>query len=110
MNRPRPFGAAFALGLLLAAPAALAQTYVPGQTYFGRSNYIEYIAGNLPFILSAPHGGTLPPAALPDRTYGTFSTDSNTDVLARDVYQVMTNRFGHYPHIIICNLDRMKID
>ncbi|HEY6168996.1 MAG TPA: hypothetical protein VI454_13220, partial [Verrucomicrobiae bacterium] len=110
MNRPRPFGAAFALGLLLAAPAALAQTYVPGQTYFGRSNYIEYTAGNLPIIISAPHGGTLNPAELPDRTYGTFSTDTATDVLARDIRATFSNRFGATPHVIICRLDRQKID
>ena len=30
--------------------------YVPGQSYFGRNNYIEYLAGNAPVILSAPHG------------------------------------------------------
>src|ERR1051325_6652706 len=102
MNRPRPFGAAFALGLLLAAPAALAQTYVPGQTYFGRSNYIEYTAGNLPIIISAPHGGTLNPAELPDRTYGTFSTDTATDVLARDIRGKFTNRFRARPAAVIC--------
>ena len=31
--------------------------YVPGQSYFGRNNYIEYVAGNAPVIYSAPHGG-----------------------------------------------------
>ena len=55
---------------LLAGPTR-AQTYVAGQTYFGRNNYIEYRAGNMPLIVSAPHGGTLTPAELPDRTYGT---------------------------------------
>ncbi len=87
-----------------------AQTYVPGQSYFGRNNYIEYIAGDLPFILSAPHGGTLNPSELPNRTYGTFSTDSNTDLLALDIRKAMTNRLGHFPHVIICHLDRIKVD
>ncbi len=89
---------------------AAGQTYVAGQTYFGRNNYIEYIAGDLPFIISAPHGGTLTPSELPDRTYGTFSTDTLTDRLARDVDPAMSSRFGHHPHVIICRVDRMKID
>ena len=51
----------------LAAASAFAQTYLPGVSYFGRSNYIEYIAGDLPIIISAPHGGALIPAEMPDR-------------------------------------------
>ncbi len=90
---------------------AVAQTYTPGTTYFGRGSYIEYIAGDLPFIISAPHGGSANPAELPDRTSGTFSTDTNTDLLARAVGQAMFSRFGqHHPHVIICRLDRLKID
>ena len=33
------------------------QTYIPGKSYFGRNNYTEYIAGSLPIIISASHGG-----------------------------------------------------
>lgn len=106
----RAQGVLAAFVILLGLGTCGAQTFVPGQSYFGRSNYIEYIAGDLPFIISAPHGGTLTPAELPDRTYGTFSTDGNTDLLARDVRKAMTNRLGHFPHVIICNLDRNKID
>ena len=43
---------------LLAAPA-MAQTFVPGTPVFGANDYIEYIPGNLPIIVSAPHGGAL---------------------------------------------------
>jgi autotransporter-associated beta strand protein len=92
------------------APRLSAQPYVPGTTYFGRSNYIEYIAGDLPFIVSAPHGGTLKPAEIPDRTYGTFATDTNTEDLARKVRTEFQNLTGHTPHVIICRLDRDKID
>jgi autotransporter-associated beta strand protein len=98
-------------GLLLGVAAiSPAQPFEPGTTYFGRSNYIEYIAGDLPVIISAPHGGGLQPAELPDRTYGTFATDSNTEDLARRIRTEIQNRLGHVPHIIICRLDRDKID
>jgi hypothetical protein len=98
-----------ALGWLL-APAAFAQSHVPGQTYFGRSNYIEYLAGDLPVIVAAPHGGSLKPAELPDRTYGTTNTDANTEPLTREILEAFTNRFGAFPHVIICRLHREKID
>jgi autotransporter-associated beta strand protein len=97
---------------------AAGQSYIPGVTYFGRSNYIEYAAGDLPFILSAPHGGTLTPAEIPDRTNCpscsgwdfTTTTDSATDDVAAKVKAEVGNLTGHLPHIIICHLDRDKID
>jgi hypothetical protein len=100
-------------GLAWAVTAPLpAQSYVPGQTYYGRNNYIEYVAGNLPVIISAPHGGALTPAELPDRTTPpvTTTTDSHTVDLARKIQQAFYDRFSALPHVIICQLDRVKID
>jgi N-formylglutamate amidohydrolase len=88
---------------------ATAQSNVPNQTYFGRNEYIEYIAGNLPIIVAAPHGGALTPAELPDRT-SSSPTDLNTEDLTRRIQQTVADRFGGYPHIIICRLKRIKID
>ncbi|MEI7720588.1 MAG: hypothetical protein WCJ23_01230 [Verrucomicrobiota bacterium] len=87
-------------------------SYTPGSTYWGRVGvqYIEYIAGNMPLIISAPHGGTSLPSELPDRTVGTFDTDTSTDNLARAVRTAVFNRYGRYPHVIICDIDRQKID
>ncbi|NDI16597.1 MAG: hypothetical protein EBY83_01305 [Verrucomicrobia bacterium] len=87
-------------------------SYTPGTTYYGRVGvqYIEYIAGNMPLIISAPHGGTSLPSELPDRTYGTLDTDTSTDNLARAVRSAVFNRYGRYPHVIICDIDRQKID
>ena len=97
--------------LMLTLSGALGQTvYEPGKSYFGRSNYVEYIAGDMPLIISAPHGGTLQPAALPDRKDGEFTSDANTEELIRTVQQVFHQYLGHYPHIIICRLDRCKVD
>lgn len=87
-----------------------AQPYIPGQSYFGRSNYIEYIAGNLPVIITEPHGGSLFPAEIPDRTYGTFATDSNTEDLVRKMRTELQNLTGLVPHVIMCRIDRDKID
>jgi hypothetical protein len=114
---PRPsLGAAhrnllilLALGLMLCGGRS--QTaYQPGKSYFGRSNYVEYIAGDLPLILSAPHGGELKPAEIPDRERGTFVTDDHIEEMARTVQQVFHSSFGHSPHVIICRVVRRKVD
>ena len=84
--------------------------YQSGNVYFGRENYIEYYAGNLPIILSAPHGGQLTPDEISDRTYGTLVTDLNTYELTKTIMDSMIVRFGGYPHVILCKLKRTKLD
>ncbi len=97
----------------LAIPAG---PYVPGQSYFGRNGYVEYIAGNAPLIYTAPHGGSLTPAEIPDRTAAacggsaTTTTDTNTDDLVRAMQRRHFARFGNYPHIVIVHLSRKKLD
>jgi hypothetical protein len=81
-----------------------------GVPYFGRNSYIEYIPGDLPIIISAPHGGTLNAAELPDRTFGTFATDLNTQELARSISDSLFALTQKRPHIIICRLARVKLD
>ncbi len=95
---------------LIFTAAAITQPYSAGQVYYGRNNYIEYHAGDLPLIFSAPHGGNLTPAEIPDRTYGTTVTDSYTKETALTVRDAVYNFTGFYPHIIISNLKRTKLD
>ncbi len=83
-----------------------------GQVLFGRQGYIEYIAGDLPIIITAPHGGTLVPDEIPDRTGPDVTTvrDANTEELARTIGTVFESQTGGRPHIIIVRLRRTKID
>ncbi len=89
---------------------AFPQQYIPGQTYYGRNNYVVYYAGDLAIIFSAPHGGSLTPSEIPDRTYGTTVTDSYTKETALAIRDAIFDSTGHYPHIIISNLKRTKLD
>ena len=97
----------------------------PGVSQFDTSGneYIEYIPGNMPIIISAPHGGvkqsgqtiggTFYPdndSALPDRSCGTNERDDNTDILIREIQQSVFEQTGCYPYIIINNLHRSKLD
>jgi hypothetical protein len=92
--------------------SAEATTPQAGQSYFGRNSYVEYIAGDLPIIITAPHGGSLVPSEIPDRTGTDVTTvrDTNTEELARTIGNVFDNRAGGRPHIIIMRLRRTKID
>jgi uncharacterized protein YwbE len=90
--------------------------YTPGMSYFGRNQYVEYIAGNLPLIFSAPHGGALMPGEIPDRTpalcggSATTLRDTNTEELTRAIQAAFVTRSGKYPHIVINRLHRVKVD
>ncbi len=90
--------------------AQIDTSFIVGQTYFGFNNYTEYISGNYPIIIAAPHGGDLKPTEIPDRTYGTTTNDFNTQELSRYFYNEIQTRTGKHPHLIINRLARIKMD
>jgi hypothetical protein len=45
-----------------------AEDLAPGNSVFGQRNFIEYVPGELPLVIAAPHGGRLTPAEIPNRT------------------------------------------
>lgn len=89
-----------------------AQPYEPGQTYFGTQSFTEYLAGNLPMIIVAPHGGLLSPAQIPDRSCSgcVYVNDANTQDLARRLAEAIFVQTGCRPHLIINHLHRRKMD
>jgi hypothetical protein len=92
------------------APAVQPGPYTAGQSYFGRNDYVEYLAGNAPVILTAPHGGSLLPAEIPDRTCGTTVTDSNTREAVLAMRAEFFRQTGRYPHVVVNHLRRLKMD
>ncbi|MFC1544026.1 hypothetical protein ACFL4Y_02100 [Gemmatimonadota bacterium] len=95
-----------------AGPSDENPTYLAGETYFGAKNYIEYIAGDLPIVLGAPHGGYERPSSIPDRSGEGISTgrDLNTQELAREIALEFHRRTGRHLHVVICRLARIKLD
>ncbi len=85
-------------------------TYEPGQSYFGRKDYIEYIPGELPVILSSAHGGVLLPGEIPDRTHGVVINDRNSLELTLAMRQALIDLTGYAPHVILSHLHRSKLD
>lgn len=84
--------------------------YEPGRRYFGRREYVEYVPGELPVILSASHGGGLLPRETPDRTYGVVRADRNTAELAVAMAEALAELTGFAPHLVLSHLHRSKLD
>ncbi len=92
------------------APEPVA-VYEPGLTYFGRNRYVEYIAGDLPLVVSAGHGGGEEPDEIPRRAYGTLARDSWTQETTRALRDSIIAHFGGgQPHIVISRLRRTRLD
>ncbi len=88
---------------------AAATPLQPGATYLGRNGYVELRAGDQPIVITAPHGGTLLPAEIPDRTVGETVRDANTDQLAEEVQAAFAS-VNLRPHVVIVRLHRRKLD
>jgi len=119
----------FSLLVLTCVSVCSVTSQTPGvsiyyEQYVGDTReYIEYIPGNLPIIISAPHGGVKQSgstvggvfypdndATLPDRNCGVNERDDNTDILAREIQAEIHALTGCYAHVIISNLHRSKLD
>jgi hypothetical protein len=89
-----------------------AQEYTVGQSYFDDKKYIEYIAGNLPIIISSSHGGDKSPDEIADRECENcvYGNDLYTQELTRTLADEINNLTGCYPHVIINRLRRAKLD
>jgi hypothetical protein len=89
---------------------ALAIESVPGESYLGRRGYTEYLPGDMPLVVSAPHGGELRPDEIPDRTSGTTVQDRNTLDLALRIRSAVKEKTGFFPFVVLSRLHRIKLD
>jgi len=98
--------------ILLCLPFVSFSQYTPGNTYFDANNYIEYLSGNLPIIISVPHGGYLEPNSIPDRNCSgcVYVRDSYTQELGRNIADAIYQKTSCYPNLIINLLHRKKLD
>ena len=97
---------------MLIALKVTAQPYLPGNIYYYKNKWVEFIPGTMPLVISVPHGGDLEPTDVPDRTCpGVVTvTDGRTINMARAIIDVFQKNYGFYPSIIICHLKRLKVD
>jgi N-formylglutamate amidohydrolase len=104
----------FLLVVIVASIAdhAFTQDFIPGVSIYDETGYVEYIPGNLPFVISVPHGGDLEPSGISDRDCDTYvcSKDLYTQELGRSLAEAFFEQTGCYPHLIINLLHRKKFD
>ncbi len=82
-------------------------------------DYVTIESGQLPIILSAPHGGNLNPPGVPARVgdglekgaTGFFTgRDTGTEELAQEVASAIEKRFGKRPYIVASRVNRKYLD
>ncbi len=74
------------------------------------NHYIQYYEGNLPIILSAPHGGDEKPREIKTRSFGVFDKDDYTLELAQEIIKEFYEQTGKTPYGIIATISREKVD
>lgn len=75
-----------------------------------KNNYIQYYQGNIPLILSAPHGGEFMPDEITDRSEGVFDKDDFTLELTQEIIKEFQLQIGKIPYAIIGDISRKKVD
>ena len=74
--------------------------------------YTEVQYGNMPLLISVPHGGATAPASIPDRVCAgiTTVTDNNTIELLTVIDSVCKADYGLQPYFVLTYLKRTKLD
>jgi hypothetical protein len=117
--------------LLLVAPATRSEPPIPDQQPPAAAptspstqpdSFVTIVPGDMPLLLSAPHGGTLKIPGVERRTGNGISTrrgakpnfslafDRNADKLALRVSEEIFKRTGHHPYLVIARFTRQQID
>jgi len=101
-----------ALFLFLSVATASAQSFEAGKTYFDEEKWTEFIVGDMPLVISVPHGGAtlLPEIPLRDCKGAVTVTDSRTIELAREMQNAFLKQYGKRPFMVICHLSRKNVD
>jgi len=73
-------------------------------------NHIQFYKGNIPLILTAPHGGDIKPNNIDDRKSGVFDMDDYTLELTQAIIKEFQNQIGKTPYAAIAEISRYKVD
>ncbi|SFB83292.1 hypothetical protein SAMN05421747_101403 [Parapedobacter composti] len=95
-----------------ATSAGLApQHWKAGDIYADEHRWNTCHVGDMPLVISVPHGGRLKPSTLPDRQcLGVKGIDRNTMELAEEIEQAFIRQYNKRPYIVFTHLHRSKID
>ena len=78
----------------------------------GTNGYIGFLPGNMPLVISIPHGGYMLPDEVPERPC--VNCAKNQDIFTLEIGMGIRDEIyrttGHYPYVIINNLHRTRLD
>lgn len=86
------------------------------QIIHGTNKYVEFYTGNIALIISVPHGGSLQPISISNRTddtAGNIRAGSNTIEIAkviRNTLKRVLSKLNRVPFMVVNNLHRIKMD
>ena len=73
-------------------------------------NYVKYYDGNIPIIISAPHGGEDKPKSIKNRKKGVFDKDDYTIELTEEIIKEFQKQTNKIPYCVIATISREKVD
>lgn len=78
----------------------------------GERRHVEWRVGNVPIVVSVPHGGSIVPRGAPLRSArcAVVEKDHHTMELADQLDQAFHRLTGRHLHMIVCHLDRACVD
>lgn len=87
----------------------------PGQVRFDTHRWVEVIVGDLPLVISVPHGGLVHAEQIADRDCNDVGrvvrgVDRHTMETARAIEAVFLREYGKRPTFVIAHLSRRKVD
>ncbi|GAB1464179.1 hypothetical protein [Pedobacter sp. UBA4863] len=98
--------------MLLTTAAAAQKSRKKLPVHFDAEKWVEYVEGDMPLVISVPHGGRVTVDSLPIRDCKGAITgvDGRTIELARDIQHYFKKTYNLVPHIIISHIARKHVD
>lgn len=98
--------------LLVACILVNAQQQKEPTVYFDNEKWTEYVQGDIPLVISVPHGGRITADSLAVRSCkgAVVGTDGGTIQMARAIAEYYYENYGVRPHLIINHLQRKHLD
>src|SRR5690554_5290408 len=81
---------------------SVAEHWQEGQVFHYKDQWLVCEVGNMPLVISAPHGGRMTPSEIPDRQGSGITTalDTNTEELAWEIARVLADEYGVQPYVV----------
>jgi len=98
--------------LICSAFFTYAQNWEAGKSYYDENKWTEFIPGNMPLVISVPHGGNILLPDVPVRSCkgAVTVTDTRTIELAMEIQKAFQKKYKVFPSIIISHLSRKNVD